>query len=155
MGKQKKIDPDALVTIPFDKLVLAHREIGVHRGRKYGFRDVFSFKTLLDQPFTKLANKVKAAYEGTDVPDHKGWPKQHETLKWFVERGSDAMYQFKDDIRVYKQKDGIYALAEGNHRALALYILGADSVRAAVEKQPPAQTWARASFGSRTLRLFR
>ena len=154
MGKKKKADPADLITIPFDKLVLSHREIGVHRGRKYGFRDVFGFKTLQDQPFTKLAQKVKAAYEGTDVPSHKGWPKQRETLKWFVDRGSDAMYQFKDDIRVYKQNGGIYALAEGNHRALALYIMGADSVRAAVEKKP-SQAWTHASFGSRTLRSFR
>ena len=153
MGK-KKLDPAALVTIPFDKLVLAHREIGVHRGRKYGFRDVFGFKTLLDQPFTKLAQKVKAAYEGADVPNHKGWPKQRETLQWFVDRGADAMYQFKDDIHVYKHGDGMYALAEGNHRALALYIMGADSVRAAVKKKPPL-VWSRSSFGSRTLRSFR
>ena len=155
MARQKKTDPSELVTIPFDKLVLSHREIGVHRGRKYGFRDVFGFKTLLDMPFLKLARKVKDAYEGTAVPDHKGWTKQRETLKWFVDRGPEAMYQFKDDIRVYKHDDGIYALAEGNHRALALYIMGADSVRATVEKKKPAQVWTRPSFGSRTLRSFR
>ena len=135
MGRKKKIDPSELVTIPFDKLVLSHREIGVHRGRKYGFRDVFGFKTLRDMPFVQLAVKVKNAYEGTAVPDHKGWPKQQETLKWFVDRGPDAMYHFKDDIRVHKQRGGIYALTEGNHRALALYIMGVDSVRAVVEKK--------------------
>lgn len=151
----KKADPADLVTIPFDNLVLAHREIGVHRGRKHGFRTVFGFTTLLDQPFTKLAKKVKAAYEGTEVPNHVGWPKQYETLKWFVDRGSDAMYQFKDDIRVYKEDAGIYALAEGNHRALALFIMGADSVRAAVVKRKSGQTWSRPGWGSRTLRLFR
>ena len=157
MGKDKKtkVDPGDLIMIPFDNLVLSHREIGVHRGRKHGFRDVFGFKTLLDQPFIKLASKVKAAYEGTDVPSHKGWPKQCETLKWFVDRGADAMYQFKDDIRVYKHSDKTYALAEGNHRALALYILGADHVRAAVVKKKPAPQWSRASFGFRTLRSFR
>ena len=135
MGKKKKkVDPADLVSIPFDKLVLAHREIGVHRGRKYGFRDVFGFKTLMDQPFLRLAKKVKAAYEGTDVPSHKGWPKQHETLKWFVDRGVDGMYQLKDDIRVEKnRRGGTYDLTEGNHRALALYIMGADGVRAVVE----------------------
>ena len=155
MGKTKKADPADLVSIPFDKLVLSHREIGVHRGRKYGFRDVFGFKTLLDQPFLKLAQKVKAAYEGTDIPSHKGWPKQQETLKWFVDRGVDGMYQLKDDIRVYKgRRDGTYDLAEGNHRALALYIMGADGVRAAVEKKKP-QVWTRESWGSRTLRSFR
>ena len=155
MGKKKRADPADLITIPFDKLVLSHREIGVHRGRKYGFRDVFGFRTLRDLPFTKLAKKVKDAYEGTDVPDHKGWPKQRETLKWFVDRGPEAMYQFKDDIRVHKHGEETYALAEGNHRALALYIMGADSVRAAVEKKKPAQVWSRPSFGSRALRSFR
>lgn len=154
MGKTKRVDPADLVAIPFDKLVLSHREIGVHRGRKYGFRDVFGFKTLQDLPFVKLAQKVKAAYEGTDVPSHKGWPKQRETLKWFVDRGPEAMYQLKDDIRIYKGRDGTYALAEGNHRALALYIMGADGVRAAVGKKP-AQVWTHESFGSRTLRSFR
>jgi hypothetical protein len=145
MGTKKK-DPADLVTIPFDKLVLEHREIGVHRGRKYGFRDVFGFKTLLDQPFTKLAKKVKAAYEGSDVPSHKGWPKQQETLKWFVDQGAEAMYQFKDDILVYKRHDGIYGLAEGNHRSLALYIMGSDSIRAAVVKRASPR-WSRVSFG--------
>ena len=150
MGKKKKADPGDLVSIPFDKLVLFHCEIGVHRGRKHGFRDVFGFKTLRDQPFVKLARKVKAAYEGTEVPDHKGWPKQKETLKWFVDRGADAMYQFKDDIRVYRHGrhgDGIYALAEGNHRALALFLMGADSVRAAVKKKKLTRIWSRPSFG--------
>ena len=134
MGRKKKIDPSELITIPFDKLVLVHREIGVHRGRKYGFRDVFGFKTLRGLSFVKLATKVKQAYEGTAVPDHKGWPKQQETLKWFIDRGADAMYQLKDDIRVHKLRHGLYALAEGNHRALALYILNADGVRAVVER---------------------
>ena len=132
MSKKKK-PPEDLITIPFDKLLLAHGEIGVHRGRKYGFRDVFGFRTLQGLPFTKLAKKVKAAYEGTDVPDHKGWPKQREVLTWFVDKGPDAMYQLKDDIRVYKGRDGTYDLREGNHRALALYIMGADGIRASVE----------------------
>src|SRR5438876_10393854 len=97
---RKKAAPGELVTIPFDDLVLDHSEIGVHRGRKYGFRDVFGFRTLRDVPFVKLARKVKAAYEGSDVPDHKGWPAQREALQWLVDKGRDAMYQFKDDIRV-------------------------------------------------------
>ena len=135
MSRKKKKRPEDLITIPFGDLILAHGEIGVHRGRKYGFRDVFGFRTLRDLPFTRLAKKVKAAYEGKDVPKHKGWPAQRETLKWFVDKGSEAMYQLKDDIRVYKRRGGIYAVAEGNHRSLALYILGADSIRAAVVKR--------------------
>lgn len=131
MGKKKKkADPSQLITIPMDDLVLAHSEIGVHRGRKYGFRDVFGFRTLKDQPFTKLAKKVKAAYLGDDVPRHKGWPDQHEALKWLVDKGPEAMYQFKDDIRVYPGRGRTYYIAGGNHRSLALYILGADSIRA-------------------------
>ena len=138
--------------MPFDDLVLAHGEIGVHRGRKHGFRDVFGFRTLQDLPFTRLAKKVKAAYEGTDVPKHKGWPKQREVLKWFVDKGPEAMYQLKDDIRVYKHpNDGIYYLAEGNHRSLALYILGADSIRAVVVKRKTPAPLQRVGFGSRIL----
>ncbi len=147
MSRKKK----KLITIPFDELVLAHGEIGVHRGRKYGFRDVFGFRTLQDLPFTRLAKKVKAAYEGHDIPKHKGWPAQHETLKWFVDKGSEAMYQFKNDIRVYKHADGIYYITGGNHRALALYILGADSIRAVVENKPVARFWQRPGFGARIL----
>jgi hypothetical protein len=131
---KKKAHPDKLVTIPFDALILNHSEIGVHRGRKYGFRDVFGFRTLRDLPFTKLAKKVKAAYEGRDVPDHKGWPAQHEALKWLVDKGLEAMYAFKDDIRVAEGPDAwTYYILGGNHRSLALYILGADSIRAVVE----------------------
>jgi hypothetical protein len=133
MSRKKKIAPEGLVTIPVDDLVLDHGEIGVHRGRKYGFRDVFGFDTLRDLPFTKLAKKVKAAYEGTDVPDHKGWPAQREALKWLVDKGPDALYQFKDDIRVSPGRGSTYYILGGNHRSLALYILGASTIRASVE----------------------
>ena len=133
MGKKKKKkDPDDLITIPMDDLVLAHSEIGVHRGRKYGFRDVFGFRTLHDLPFTRLAKKVKAAYVGEDVPRHKGWPAQREALQWLVDKGADAMYQFKDDIHVIAGHGRRYYISGGNHRSLALYILGASSIRAAV-----------------------
>lgn len=129
--KKKKVDPGHLTTIDFDDLVFAHSEIGVHRGRKYGFRDVFGFRTLRDQPFTRLAKKVKAAYWGDDEPEHKGWPDQREALKWLVDKGIDAMYQFKDDIRVIPVGKRYY-IAGGNHRSLALYILGAENIRASV-----------------------
>ena len=132
MSRKKKADPGRLITVPFDSLVLNHSEIGVHRGRKYGFRDVFGFRTLRDLRFTKLAKKVKAAYDGSDVPDHKGWPAQREALSWLVDKGADAMYLFKDDIRLEPGPDHTYYILGGNHRSLALYILGADSVRAAV-----------------------
>ena len=84
---KRKLDPEKLVTIPFDDLVLYHGEIGVHRGRKAGFREVFGFRTLRGVPFKKLARKVKDAYEGTDIPSHKGWPAQRAALQWFVDKG--------------------------------------------------------------------
>ena len=152
MSRSKKKKPEGLITIPFSDLILAHGEIGVHRGRKYGFRDVFGFRTLQDLPFTRLAKKVKAAYEGTDVPKHKGWPAQREVLKWFVDKGPEALYQLKDDIRVYKHAAGIYALAEGNHRSLALYILGTGSIRAAVTKRPIRHFWERPRGALRSFR---
>jgi hypothetical protein len=133
MSRKKKVAPEKLRTIPFDDLVMYHSNIGLHRGRKYGMRDVFGFRSLRDLPFTKLAKKVKAAYEGRDVPSHKGWPDQREALRWLVDKGIDAMYQFKDDIRVERGDDRTYYILGGNHRALALYILGADSIRAHVE----------------------
>ncbi len=134
MSRKKKVAPEKLITIPFDDLVLDHSEIGVHRGREYGFRDVFGFRTLRDLPFTRLAKKVKAAYEGKDVPKHKGWPAQREALRWLVDKGADALYQLKDDIRVSPGPGRTYYILGGNHRSLALYILGADSVRAVVEE---------------------
>jgi hypothetical protein len=135
MSRKKKITPEELITIPFNDLILDHSEIGVHRGRKYGFRDVFGFRTLRDLPFTKLAKKVKAAYEGRDVPKHKGWPAQREALQWLVDKGRDVLYQFKDDIRVAPGPGRTYYILGGNHRSLALYILGADNVRASVEDE--------------------
>ena len=153
--KPRKADPAELITIPFDNLVLAHGEIGIHRGRKYGFRDVFGFQTLQNVPLVRLAKKVKAAYEGTDVPRHKGWPAQRETMKWFVDRGAEALYQLNDDMLVYKEPDGIYALAEGNHRALALYLLGADSIRARIIKRKPVRMWSRVGSGTSVVRAFR
>lgn len=133
MSKKKKVKPEQLVTIPFDDLVMYHSNIGLHRGRRYGMRDVFGFHTLSELPFTKLARKVKAAYEGRDVPSHEGWPAQREAIRWLVDKGTDAMYQMKDDIRVIPGPGRTYYLVGGNHRSLALYILGAASIRAAVE----------------------
>lgn len=153
--KPKKADPAEMVTIPFDNLVLAHGEIGIHRGRKYGFRDVFGFQTLQNVPFVRLAKKVKAAYEGTDVPRHKGWAAQRETMKWFVDQGADALYRLKDDMLVYKEPDGIFALAEGNHRALALYILGQDNIRARIIKRKPVRMWSRLGGGTSVVRAYR
>jgi hypothetical protein len=134
MSKKKKANPEQLITIPFDDLVMCHSNIGIHRGRKHGMRDVFDFHTLSELPFTKLAKKVKAAYEGREVPDHSGWPAQREALKWLVDKGTDAMYQLKDDIRVTPGPGRTYYLVGGNHRSLALYILGEAEVRAAVER---------------------
>ena len=134
MSRMKKKPPEDLITIPFSDLVLAHGEIGVHRGRKYGFRDVFGFRTLQDLPFTRLAKKVKAAYEGMDVPKHKGWPAQREVLKWFVDKGPEALYQLKDNIQVVRAPGGGYYIVGGNHRSLALYVLGADNIRAVVKR---------------------
>ena len=136
MSRKDKKKTPAVVSVPFDALVLAHGEIGVHRGRKHGFRDVFGFRTLQDLPFVRLAAKVKAAYEGVDVPDHRGWPKQREALQWFVDKGSAGMYELKDRIRVYEHSRARYYLSEGNHRALALYILGTDGVTASVVPRP-------------------
>ena len=135
MSKTKKVSQDKLITIPFNDLVMYHSNIGVHRGRHYGMRDVFNFYTLRELPFTKLAKRVKAAYEGREVPDHEGWPAQREALKWLVDRGADAIYQLKDDISVIPGPGPgrTYYLIGGNHRSLALYILGADGVRALVE----------------------
>jgi hypothetical protein len=131
---KKKVEPEKLVTVPFADLVVYHSDIGLHRGRKYGMRDVFDYRSLTGLPFKKLAKKVKAAYEGSDVPDHRGWPAQREALQWLVDKGAEAMYQFKDDIRVLPGPGRTYYLMGGNHRALALYILGANSIRAAVER---------------------
>jgi hypothetical protein len=134
MSKKKKVKPEQLIAIPFDDLVLYHSNIGLHRGRKYGMRDVFNFRSLSELPFTRLAKKVKAAYEGREVPDHKGWPAQREALRWLVDKGADTLYQMKDDIRVTPGPGRTYYLLGGNHRSLALYILGADSIRAAVAR---------------------
>lgn len=132
---KKKVSPDKLVTVPFDDLVMYHGNIGLHRGRKYGLGDVFGFRTLHGLPFRKLAKRVKEAYEGTSVPDHKGWPAQRDALKWLVDKGPDAMYQFKDDIRVFPGPGRTYYLDGGNHRSLALYILGAEGIRAVIKRR--------------------
>lgn len=122
------------VTVPFDRLVMYHGEIGVHRGRKYGFRTVFGFRTLREVPFLTLANKVKNAYEGRDVPSHEGWPAQHEAMRWFVEQGKEAILNLKGEVKIRPGIHDRYYLVGGNHRALALFILGDTEVRAKVER---------------------
>ena len=188
-----------MIMVPFSHLVLLHREIGVHRGRTWGFRDVFGFRTLRDVLFVTLARKVKDAYEGENIPRHDGWPAQHEALRWLVEKGHDGIYaladqglklinssdvlearRIKSDRRTavdpdaplgpsriaitsaegIKRADSIpdtlpardeglkldealhdqqlassaerFHISDGHHRALALYILGAEAVRARV-----------------------
>jgi hypothetical protein len=119
------------ILVPFSHLVLYHREIGIHRGRRAGFRDVFGFRTLQDLPFVKLASKVKHAYEGRDVPSHDGWPDQQQALRWLVEKGRDGIYELDDKgIKVRHCPWRRYYIADGHHRALALYILGDDDIRA-------------------------
>jgi hypothetical protein len=139
-------DPSKLITVPMDKLFLAHSEIGIHRGRRYGFRDVFGFASLKDQRFTKLAKKVKAAYEGHAVPGHKGWPAQREALAWLVDKGIDAMYAFKEPLMVEKVDNDTYYILNGNHRSLALYILGADLIRAVRGKRRSTTRYTRGYY---------
>lgn len=120
-----------VIKVPFAHLVFNHREIGCHRGRQWGFREVFGFPTLQNLPFVHLANKVKRAYEGKSTPSHEGWPAQREALQWLVERGRDGIYAIADDgIEIKATAFRSYYITDGNHRALALYILGESAVRA-------------------------
>lgn len=125
--------------MPFSNLVLRYHEIGIHRGRKWGFRAVFGFRTLRDLPFVRLASKVKHAYEGSDVPSHEGWPAQHEALRWLVDKGRDGIYELDTKgIKIQPSPFGRYYITDGHHRALALYILGDNEIRARIIKTSPA-----------------
>jgi hypothetical protein len=124
-----------VIMVPVAHLVLNHREIGVHRDRRWGFRDIFGFRTLHDLPFVRLAGKVKRAYEGRDVPSHEGWPAQREALRWLVDKGRDGIYALDEKgIRVQFVPFQRYYIADGNHRALALYILGEGEIRARIKR---------------------
>ena len=122
-----------VIKVPFAHLVLNHREIGCHRGRQWGFREVFRFPTLQNLPFLHLASKVKRAYEGKEVPSHEGWPAQREAIHWLVDKGRDGIYALDEQgIRVVATTFRSYAISDGNHRALALYVLGDSLVRARI-----------------------
>lgn len=126
------------IQVPFSRLVLYHGEIGIHRGRRAGFRDVFGFRTLRDLPFSRLAEKVKRAYEGKKIPPHDGWPAQHEALRWFVEQGRDALYAREGKpIRVCHTPYRQYYILDGHHRALALFVLGESTLTAVVDSSRP------------------
>lgn len=120
-----------VITVPFLRLVFGHREIGRHRDRHWGFREVFGFRTLQNLPFVRLATKVKRAYEGKNVPSHQGWPAQQEALRWLVEKGREGIYALDDKgIEIISTPFRSYAIRDGSHRALALYVLGEKDVRA-------------------------
>lgn len=120
-----------MITVPFSRLTLDHHEIGLHRGRRWGFRAVFGFRTLQDLPFVHLAQRVKRAYEGKAAPRHEGWPAQREAIQWLVDRGRDGIYALDDEgLLVKRSPFQTYYIFDGNHRALALYILGESAVRA-------------------------
>jgi hypothetical protein len=131
-----------VIMVPFTHLVLNHSDIGLHRGRSWGFRDVFDFHTLRDLPFLKLAVKVKRAYEGRDVPSHEGWPAQQDALRWLVEKGRDGIYALDTkgikvaSYHTYYSSDSNqrYYISDGNHRALAIYILGDNEIRARIRR---------------------
>ena len=122
-----------MIKVPFAHLVFNLREIGCHRGRRWGFREVFGFPTLQNLPFIHLASRVKRAYEGKDAPSHEGWPAQREAIQWFVDRGRDGIYALDEEgIEIKATPFRSYAITDGNHRAIALYILGEDKVRACI-----------------------
>jgi hypothetical protein len=122
------------IKVPFAHLVFLHREIGCHRGRRWGFRAVFGFPTLQNLPFVHLANKVKRAYEGKETPSHEGWPAQREALHWLVDRGRDGIYALDESgIQVKATPFRRYCITDGNHRAIALYLLGESLVRARIK----------------------
>lgn len=124
-----------MFTVPFSHLVLNHSEIGLHRGRRWGFRDIFGFRTLHNLPFLKLAHKVKSAYEGKNVPSHEGWPAQHEALRWLVDRGPSGIYALDEaGIEVKYTPHQRYYISDGNHRALALYVIGENKIRARIKR---------------------
>jgi hypothetical protein len=121
----------SVIKVPLAHLVFLHHEIGCHRDRQWGFREVFGFPTLTKLPFMHLANRVKRAYEGKAVPSHQGWPAQRDALHWLVERGCDGIYALdQKGINVRATPFRSYYITDGNHRALALYILGESLVRA-------------------------
>ena len=124
-----------VITVPFSLLALYYREIGIHRRRRWGFGAVFGFRTLQDLPFVRLASKVKQAYEGSDVPAHEGWPAQREAIKWLVDKGRDGIYALETkSIKIERTSFRSYYLTEGNHRALALYVLGDVELRACIKR---------------------
>jgi len=123
-----------VITVPFSHLTLRHHEIGCHRGRRWGFRAVFGLPTLQKLPFTHLANRVKDAYEGRAVPSHEGWGAQREALQWLVDRGASGIYALDEaGLEVTRTPFRTYFISDGNHRALALYILGESKARAHLE----------------------
>jgi hypothetical protein len=120
-----------VIMVPFGRLTLHYREIGSHRGRRWGFREVFGFPTLMDLPFLHLASRVRQAYEGRDVPSHEGWPAQREALAWLIEKGRDGIYALDDKgIKIKPTSFRSYYITDGHHRALALFVLGDSEVRA-------------------------
>lgn len=123
------------LTVPSTHLVLNHREIGLHRSRQWGFGTIFGFPSLHGLPFLKLARRVKHAYEGWNVPSHEGWPSQREALQWLVDKGTSGIYALdKAGIQVKYTPYNRYFIFDGNHRALALYILGETTLRVHIKR---------------------
>jgi hypothetical protein len=123
-----------VIKVPVSHLVFKHHEIGCHRGRKFGFREVFGFPTLMNLPFLHLADRVKRAYDGKGAPHHSGWPAQREAIQWLVDQGRDAIYALEEGILVKLTSLGTYYITDGNHRALALYILGDQKIQARLKR---------------------
>ncbi len=130
--------------VPFSSLVLYHQQIGIHRGRTVGLRDLFGYRTLRGVPFLDLARRVRDAYEGRSVPKRDGWLEQREALRWFVERGRDGICALRHRPCVREIHARRYEFLDGHHRALALHILGENSIQAHVKH---GSTYRRISSG--------
>jgi len=129
-----------LTLIPFAQLYLLHGDIGTHatsaapnRTVEHGFARTFRFPSLRDVPFIDLAWRVKAAYDGTrEAENALAWSVQRKVIDNFVKLGRDGMYACEEPIVVKPRAIG-YHLRGGNHRALALYVLGEENLLASVE----------------------
>lgn len=106
------------------------------RVRGDGYAKTLGLGAIEYTPFAPVAKAVRDAYSARPAIPHTRWAYLRGRVEEFYVLGAAGIYAIKSDpIEVYMH-DGKHYLFSGNHRALALFILGEKTLEATSKPWP-------------------
>ena len=134
-----------MITVPLADLRMLHPDIGdkwLDRKLIGGLSSVFALGDLFGRPFTDLAQPVQRAFLDQPPPPSVVWDRERRRLESLYLLNPEGIRSLNRTVglpRVAADR-GVYYLEDGNHRCLALYLLGEATLEADLGTWP---TWAR------------